>query len=55
MEKKRCGYCGRYYDVQDEMTLENGSPACPQCVADEEKREKEREKAREEEKKHDAR
>lgn len=51
MEKRKCGYCGRYYDVQDEMTLENGSPACPQCVADEEKREKEREEG----KKNDAR
>lgn len=32
MEKRKCGYCNRYYDVQDEMTLENGSPACPNAL-----------------------
>lgn len=36
MPKKKCDYCGAYYDEEDEGTLNNGSPACPNCVADEE-------------------
>lgn len=35
MAKKKCGYCGEYYDEEYEQTLDNGSPACPRCVADE--------------------
>lgn len=36
MAKKKCGYCGEYYEEEYEGTLDNGCPACPQCVADEE-------------------
>lgn len=36
MAKIRCGYCGREYDEMCCTTLENGSPACPDCVAYEE-------------------
>lgn len=32
----RCGYCGRYYDDGYTSALDNGSPACPKCVEDEE-------------------
>ena len=32
----RCGYCGRYYDDGYMSALDNGSPACPECVEDEE-------------------
>lgn len=32
----RCGYCGRYYDDVYRGALDNGSPACPKCVEDEE-------------------
>ena len=32
----RCGYCGRYYDDGYTGALDNGSPACPKCVEDEE-------------------
>ena len=31
----RCGYCGRYYDDGYTGALDNGSPACPECVEDE--------------------
>lgn len=51
MAKIRCGYCGKEYDENYGGALENGSPACPECVADEEaeeerKRRKEAEKAK---------
>ena len=51
MAKIRCGYCGKEYDESYGCALENGSPACPECVADEEaeeerKRRKEVEKAK---------
>ena len=36
MEKVKCDYCGKYYDASVVMTLENGSPACPDCVKIEE-------------------
>ena len=47
----RQGYCGKEYDESYGGALENGSPACPECVADEEaeeerKRRKEVEKAK---------
>lgn len=35
MTKKVCGYCGEEYDEENERSLDNGSPACPRCVADE--------------------
>lgn len=52
----RCGYCGRYYDDGYTGTLDNGSPACPECVAYEEaaeteKAEKERKNQQTQEKK----
>ena len=34
--EKKCGYCGEYYEEGYEGRLDNGYPACPQCVADEE-------------------
>ena len=36
MTRIRCGYCGKYYDDGYTGALDNGSPACPECVADEE-------------------
>ena len=47
MAKKRCDYCHELYDEEFEGTLENGSPACPNCVEDEEKRKQEKEDKRE--------
>lgn len=48
MAKIKCGYCGKYYDEGYTGTLDNGSPACPECVADEEaEEERKREIARE--------
>ena len=41
MEKKKCDYCGEYYDEKYEGTLDNGCPACPKCVAEEEAEETE--------------
>lgn len=38
MGKNKCDYCGEYYNETYGGTLDNGSPACPECVADEEKR-----------------
>ena len=54
----RCGYCGRYYGDGYAGALDNGSPACPECVAyeeatEKEKAEKEREDQRTQEKKGD--
>lgn len=40
MATLRCGYCGRYYDDGYTGALDNGSPACPECVAYEEAAEK---------------
>ena len=37
MSEKKCDYCGKYYEEEFEETLNNGSPACPQCAAEEEK------------------
>lgn len=37
MEKKRCGYCGRFWDIDLFQALDNGSEACPDCVAYEDK------------------
>ena len=46
MARIRCGYCGKYYDDGYTGALDNGSPACPECVADEEaEEERKREKA----------
>ena len=39
MPKKKCDYCGKYYEDEYEGTLDNGCPACPQCVAYEEEKE----------------
>ena len=36
MARKKCDYCGEYYEEEYEGVLDNGCPACPQCVADEE-------------------
>lgn len=36
MAKIKCDYCGEYYDEENMKTLENGSPACPECAANEE-------------------
>ena len=47
MAKKKCDYCGRYYEEEHEGTLDNGCPACPHCVAEEEiKEEKTKNKLR---------
>lgn len=40
----RCGYCGRYYDDGYTGALDNGSPACPKCVEDEEAEEERKRK-----------
>lgn len=45
MAKKKCGYCGEYYEEEYEGTLDNGCPACPQCVADEEAERKHKEES----------
>ena len=37
MAKIRCDFCGEYYDEGFMGTLDNGSPACPNCIADEER------------------
>lgn len=44
MATLRCGYCGRYYDDGYTGALDNGSPACPECVADEEAEEERKRK-----------
>ena len=46
MSKQKCDYCGREVDEASMSTLENGSPACVECVAEEEhgkKKEEEKE------------
>lgn len=40
----RCGYCGKYYDDGYTSALDNGSPACPKCVEDEEAEEERKRK-----------
>ena len=40
MEKKKCEYCGEYYDPEYYGTLDNGCPACPKCVKEEEEAKK---------------
>ncbi len=42
MAKVKCGYCGKEYDDAYGGALDNGSPACPECVDDEEKRNEEK-------------
>ena len=42
MAKIRCGYCGKEYDEDYGGSLENGSPACPDCVAEEDAAEKQK-------------
>ncbi len=44
MATLRCGYCGRYYDDGYTGALDNGSPACPKCVEDEEAEEERKRK-----------
>ena len=39
---KKCVFCGEYYDDTYEGTLDNGSPACPDCVEKEERKAKEK-------------
>lgn len=39
MSMKKCGYCGKEYDESFETTLDNGCPACPKCVEEEEQKE----------------
>ena len=36
MAQVRCDYCGKYYDEEFMSSLDNGSPACPKCVEEEE-------------------
>ena len=38
MHKEKCNYCGKEIDADCMSALENGSPACPECVEEEEKR-----------------
>lgn len=40
MAKIKCEYCGEYYDEEIFQSLENGSPACPKCVAEEDEKQK---------------
>lgn len=43
MAKVRCDFCGRYFEEENMSALDNGSPACFECVEDEEKWERENE------------
>lgn len=43
MAKKICEYCGEPYDDVYEGQLNNGCPACPDCVQKEEENEKRKE------------
>lgn len=36
-EKMQCPICGKEFDAQDYQILDNGNPACPDCVKDEDK------------------
>ena len=42
MNKQRCDYCGREVDVDAMSALENGSPACIECVTEEERKKEEK-------------
>ena len=37
MEKMECPICGELFDDMDVQYLDNGNPACPTCVQDEQK------------------
>lgn len=37
MEKMTCPICGRLFDYDIVEYLDNGNPACPQCVDEERK------------------
>ena len=37
MAKIQCCFCGEYYDEEYMGTLDNGSPACPNYIADEDR------------------
>ena len=54
MEKQKCGYCGKEYDISLFGTLDNGSDACFKCIEEEDirlsKKEKETTKNTEEKK-----
>ena len=39
MAKMTCPCCGEEFDEEFVEHLDNGNPACPACVADEQKRE----------------
>ena len=41
MGKVKCDYCGEYFDEAFMAALDNGSPACPKCVSNEDRRKKE--------------
>ena len=43
MAMKKCEYCGEEYDEALEKTLDNGCPACPRCVKQEDERQSEEE------------
>lgn len=43
MVMKICDYCGKEYDEALERTLDNGCPACPKCVQQEEENHKKEE------------
>ena len=49
MAKVKCDYCGREYEGEYESVLDNGCPACPDCVAKEEQNEKRKKAEREKE------
>ena len=43
MEKMTCPICGRKFDYDIVEYLDNGNPACPQCVAEERRADHEKE------------
>ena len=47
MEKVKCDYCGQYYEGAYQSVLDNGCPACPQCVAQEEANKKQQDEHKE--------
>ena len=42
-DKIQCAVCGRMLSSDEYELLDNGSPACPECVAKEQERETEQE------------
>lgn len=36
MKKRKCDYCGKTVEEEEMQALNNGSPACPDCVEEEE-------------------